>query len=285
MDQESGRRRSSRLAARGTPSKAESVKKPIKSVEKPKRSKRKTTEEAIELPEAKKTKTEETSDELDSSIEKKSNDVSGITPMDEENVEADVSLTPIVEQNENPAVEEKTDIPDSKEKEDNELNSVAKDEKVDKSLTNDDEEKPTLIKDAENVEQPKNDVSKEEPVAVEDTNGKNDDQEKIEPVEETLKNDIEFLGASKDITPNGDTNDQVKSNGDKSITEPEAIEPIKVLHDNTNHLAETDLKTVTATSKNEVSNVEQVGKVGEIAADNTVEDNASNVDKPSTVIS
>lgn len=288
MDQESGRRRSSRLAARGTPTKAEIVKKPIKSVEKPKRSKRKTTEEAIELPEAKKTKTEETSDELDSSVENKANDVSGVTPMDEENVETDVTLPPIVEQNVTPAVEEKTDIPDSKEKEDDEINSVAKDENVDKSLTIDEEdkpeEKPTLIKEPEIAEQPKNDVSKEEPVALEDTNGKSD-EEKIESAVETEKNDVEFRVANKDITSNGNTNDQLKSNGDKSITEPEAIEPIKVLHDNTNHLTETDIKTVTATSKNDVSNAEQVEKVGDIVTDNTIDDNTSNVDKPSTVLS
>lgn len=353
MDQESGRRRSSRLAARGiiTTPKAEIIVKKanVKSSEKPnKRSKRKTTEEIIELPEPKKSKTEDksSSDEVEENevdnVAK--NDISGISPMD-------VDEPPIKEKKDLTKVEEKTAVPleDSKDEEvvdklpvtneeKKEVNTSVKtegetekviatvetkdeQEKVDVSIEIDedikkeveikvetDNEKPEIeedlmkIKNPEITEQPKNDVSqdepKQEPVALENTNGKSDENGTIEAVEEIVKNDIGFcVAATEDIkTPNGDTDEQVKStNGDESIVETVAIEPIIVLHDDTNHV-ESDLKAVSATTaistNNDAPIVEQVEKELDKSADTVVEnknvsadDNAPKVDQLSTVVS
>ncbi|KAL5236641.1 hypothetical protein ACI65C_004051 [Semiaphis heraclei] len=317
MDQEgTGRRRSSRLAAKGivtTPKVETIVKKSVKSSEKPKRSKRKTTEETIELPEAKKTKTEDktSSDEIDNPEKNKTNnvdenDVSGISPMDVDNVEETNVSASDVEKKELPTVEEKTDVPleDSKDQEVVEKLPVANDEKEkEKSVETEDKkseitEEPIKVKDPEIIEQPKNDSFKDEPrqeppVALENTNGKSDEKEKIEPVEETVNNDIGFCVATKDVvTPNGDTEELVKAtNGDDPITVVEEIEPIKVLH------VETDLKAVTATTaiatKNDEPVNEQVEKeldkaVGNVVDNNinaSADDNAPKVDQLSTVVS
>jgi len=330
MDQEgnNGRRRSSRLAARGivtTPKAEIIVKKTYKSSEKPKRSKRKTTEETIELPEAKKTKTEDktSSDEVDNTEENELNnvdnvdkDISGISPMDVDNVETNVSPPSNVEEKDSPIVEEKSDIllEDSKDQEVVENLPVTNDEKDEKEKNNmsveTEKEKTEIteelikIKDPEITEQPNNDVPQDEPEpepkqdpALENSNGKSDEKETIESVEDIVNNDIGFCVTTKDIvTPNGDTDEQVKSiNGDESITETEAIEPIKVLHDDTNHV-ETDLKAITTTTaittNNDVPIVEQVEKELDKAADNVVDninvsadDNAPNVDQLSTVVS
>ncbi|CAH1731131.1 unnamed protein product [Aphis gossypii] len=336
MDQEgnNGRRRSSRLAARGviTTPKAESVvKKTLKSSEKPKRSKRKTTEEIIELPEAKKTKTEEktSEDKVDNPGKKETNDVnnvendvsgispmdvendiSGISPIDADNDETKVSPPSDVEKKDLPTIEEKTDEPleDSKDQQVVEKLPVTGDEKEKDNMSVDTkEEKPEIteepikMKDPEVIEKPENDVSqdepKQEPVALENSNGKNNENKTIESVEEIVNNDIGLCVAAKDIiTPNGDTDEQVKStNGDQSITEKEAIEPIKVLHDDTNHV-ETDLKAVTTTTAITTNNdepiIEQVEKELEKVADNVVDnisvsadDNAPKVDQLSTVVS
>lgn len=319
MDQEgnNGRRRSSRLAARGivTTPKAETiVKKTVKSSEKPKRSKRKTTEETVELPEAKKTKTDDIDNpEKNETNNVDENDVSGISPMDVDNVEeTNVSPPSDVEKKDLPTVEEKTDelLEDSKDQEAVEKLPVTNDEKekdnksVDETKDEKSEvtEEPIKVKDPEITEQPKNDTSqdeaKQEPVALENTNGKIEEKEKIESVEEIV-NDIGFCVATKDIvTPNGDTDEQVKStNGDESITDIEAIEPIKALHDETNHVEETDLKAVTATTaittNNDAPIVDQVEKELDKAADNVVDnnisasadDNAPKVDQLSTVVS
>lgn len=334
MDQEgnTGRRRSSRLAARGiiTTPKAESiVKKTLKSSEKPKRSKRKTTEEIIELPEAKKTKTEEkkSEDKVDNpgknetnDVNNVENDVSGISPMDvendisgispiDDNDETGVSPPSDVEKKDLPTIEEKTDEPleDSKDQKVVEKLPVTGDEKEKDNIISVDtkDEKPEIteikIKDPEITEKPENDVSqdepKQEPLALENSNGKNNENKTIESVEEIVNNDIELSVAAKDIiTPNGDTDEQVKStNGDQSITEKEAIEPIKVLQDDTNHV-ETDLKAVTTTTAITTNNdepiVEEVEKELDKAADNVVDnisvsadDNAPKVDQLSTVVS
>jgi len=331
MDQEgNGRRRSSRLAARGvmTTPKAESiVKKTLKSSEKPKRSKRKTTEEIIELPEAKKTKTEEkkSEDKVDNpgknvtnDVNNVENDVSGILPMDVEendisgispidNDETNVSPPSDVEKKDLPTIEEKTDEPleDSKDQKVVEKLPVTGDEKEkDNMLVETKDEKPEITeelikkKDPEITEKPDNDASedepKQEPAALENSNGEN---KTIESVEEIVNNDIGLCVAAKDIiTPNGDTDEQIKStNGDQSFTEKEAIEPIKVLHDDTNHV-ETDLKAVTTTTAISTNNdepiVEQVEKELDKAADDVVDnisvsadDNAPKVDQLSTVVS
>lgn len=324
MDQEgnNGRRRSSRLAARGivtTPKAEIIVKKTVKSSEKPKRSKRKTTEETIELPEAKKTKTEDktSSDVIDNPEENKTNnvdenDVSGISPMDVDNVEeTKVSPPSGVEKKDLKTVEEKTDVPleDSKDQEAVEKLPVTNDDKEmdTKSVDETEDEKSETteelikVKDPEIIEQPKNDTSQDEakqgPVALEKTNGKSEEKEKIEPVEEIV-NDIGFCVATKDVvTPNGDTDEQVKSNGDESITEMDAKEPVKALHGETNHVEETDSKAVTATTaittNKDAPIVDQVEKELGKAADNVVDnnisasadDNAPKVDQLSTVVS
>lgn len=300
MDQEGGRRRSTRLAARGvsTPKTETPVKKTIKSSEKPKRAKRKTVEEVVELPDTKKSKTEdETSFDTTDKPENKTNnveqnDVSSVTPMDEDNKE----------ENDKPAVVEKADvsIQDSKEQTDKNSASNDKEENIDLAL---EEKQPEVTKEPEIVEQLKNDVSQEkplqEPVALENTNGKIDDKKTVESVKE-INNDNGFCVAAKDITPNGDTDTQIKSttNGDELVMEPEAIEPTKVIYDNTNHVAETDLKTVTTppsvntTTNNDVSGVEQVAKELDKVVDNAVDsvtvsadDNAPKVDQSSTVVS
>jgi len=319
MDQEgnNGRRRSSRLAARGivtTPKAEIIVKKTVKSSEKPKRSKRKTTEEIIELPEAKKTKTEDktASDDIDNPEENKTNnvdenDVSGISPMDVDNVE-ETNVSPSdVEKKDLKTVEEKTDVllEDSKDQKAVEKLPVTNDdkEKDNKSVDETEDEKSETteelikVKDPEITEQPKNDTSQDEakpgPVALENTNGKSEEKEKIESVEEIV-NDIGFCVATKDVvTPNGDADEQVKSNGDESITEIEAKEPIKALHDDTNHVEETDLKAVTATTaittNNDAPIVGQVEKELDNVVDNNIsasaDDNAPKVDQLSTVVS
>ncbi|XP_025196291.1 pre-mRNA-splicing factor CWC22 homolog [Melanaphis sacchari] len=338
MDQEgNGRRRSSRLAAKGvvtTPKSENIVKKTLKTSEKPKRSKRKTTEETIELPEAKKTKTEDnaSSDKVDNpgenEIKEETNDttcfetkvdckiidtekeLSGVSSLNADNVETNVSPPSEVEKKDLPTVEEKTDAPleDSKNQKVVEKPTVTNDEKEKDNMSVEIEDKKPEIaeeiikmKDPEVTEKPKNDVSqdepKQEPVALENSNGENNEK-KIESVEEIVNNDIGFCVATKDdiVTPNGDTDEQVKStNGDQSIVEKEAIEPIKVLNDDTNHV-ETDLKAVTTTTaittNNDVPIVEEVEKELDKATDNVVDnisasadDNAPNVDQLSTVVS
>ncbi|XP_060857256.1 myelin transcription factor 1-like protein [Metopolophium dirhodum] len=320
MDQEgnNGRRRSSRLAARGivtTPKAEIIVKKTVKSSEKPKRSKRKTTEETIELPEAKKTKTEDktSSDEIGNPEENETNnvdenDVSGISPMDVDNVEeTNVSPPSDVEKKDLKTVEEKTDVllEDSKDQEAVEKLPVTKDDKDkdNKSVDETEDEKSETteelikVKDSEITEQPNNDTSQDEAkpgsVALENTNGKSEEKEKIESVEDIV-NDIGFCVATKDVvTPNGDTDEQVKSNGDESTTEIEAKEPIKALHDDTNHVEEKDLKAVTATTaittNNDAPIVDQVEKELDNVVDNNIsasaDDNAPKVDQLSTVVS
>lgn len=305
------------MAARGivtTPKAEIIVKKTVKSSEKPKRSKRKTTEEIIELPEAKKTKTEDktASDDIDNPEENKTNnvdenDVSGISPMDVDNVE-ETNVSPSdVEKKDLKTVEEKTDVllEDSKDQKAVEKLPVTNDdkEKDNKSVDETEDEKSETteelikVKDPEITEQPKNDTSQDEakpgPVALENTNGKSEEKEKIESVEEIV-NDIGFCVAAKDVvTPNGDADEQVKSNGDESITEIEAKEPIKALHDDTNHVEETDLKAVTATTaittNNDAPIVGQVEKELDNVVDNNIsasaDDNAPKVDQLSTVVS
>jgi len=323
MDQEgnNGRRRSSRLAARGivtTPKAEIIVKKTVKSSEKPKRSKRKTTEGTIELPEAKKTKTEDkTSDEIDNPEENginnvDENDVSGISPMDVDNVgETNVSPPSEVEKKDLKTVGEKTDVPleDSKDQEAVEKLPVTNDdkEKDNKSVDETEDEKSETteelikVKDPEITEQPKNDTSqgeaKQGTVVLEKTNGKSEEREKIDSVEEIV-NDIGFCVATKDVvTPNGDTDEQLKSNGDESIKELKDNEPIKAIHDDTNHVEETDAKSVTATTaittNNDAPIVDQVekelDKAADIVVDNNIsasaDDKAPKVDQLSTVVS
>lgn len=318
MDQETGsvRRRSSRLAARGitTTPKAETiVKKTTKSSEKPKRAKRKTNEEVIELSEVKKTKTDDKlDDKLEVSKEVKTNNIEKnvsvvITPMDVENVESYVSSLSIVKNNALQTVGEKTDdtsLEDSKEEENVGVKTSSEIEK-DKiaAPSTDDKVQPEVAKEPiKIIEQEKNDVSQkeQEPVALDNstTNGDNEDKGKVELMVETVKKDIGLFVASKDtVTSNGNIVDQTKAtNGDdKPVTKSEAIEPTKVLNDNTNHVVETDLKAITintaaiTASNNDTLNVEQVGKEVEakVVDDNTVAgDNASNaVDQTSTLVS
>lgn len=157
MDQDVGnRRRSSRLAARGvvvTPKADASLKKIAKSSEKPKRAKRKTTEEeVIELSDAKKTKTEDkTSDEVDNPKEKqtnsvKKNDVSAIksdgsTSIDVDNVEeVDVEL------NDKTGVKKETEtlLEDSKGQGVSEKNISDVNDEIE-LVTDNDEENVTLV--------------------------------------------------------------------------------------------------------------------------------------------
>lgn len=321
MDQESnsGRRRSSRLAARGvtTPRAEAAVKKTVKSSEKPKRSKRKTTEEVIELPEAKKTKTEnKTSDEVDNAEINNASDVekNEISAMDVDNNDTSVLPPSSEEENAKPTIEDKTDAPtqDSKEQEVIENIPVAKEnkEKIDTSLSTDDKkqteaaEDSIKIKDPETTEPLKNDVlqeeTKQESVVLENSNGTSDEKETVEPVE-VIKSDNGFCVAKDNITPNGDTNDTVKpeiksTNGDQSLQKLEVIETIKVLEDK-NHTIETEIKAVTTptivitASSNDASSVEQVEKELEKTVENVddksipADDNAPIVDQSSTVVS
>lgn len=136
MDQEGGRRRSSRLAARGvsTP-KTETIKKALKSSEKPKRTKRKTAEEVVELSETKKNKT---SEEIDNPNDIEKNEVSDVTPMDEAANETNV------EETDKPTIEDKTDtLAQDSTEEIIENIPVANEEKekADTSLTIDDKNK------------------------------------------------------------------------------------------------------------------------------------------------
>lgn len=323
MDQESisGRRRSSRLAARGvtTPRTEVTVKKTVKSSEKPKRSKRKTTEEVIELPEAKKTKTENktSSDEIDNVETNNANDVekNEVSAMDVDNNETNVLPSSNVEENDKPTIEDKTDVPtqDSKEQEIVENIPVAKEdkEKVDASLSTDDKkpeaaEDSAKIKDPETTEPPKNDVSQEEtkpePVVSENSNGTIGEKETVEPVEVT-KIDTGFRVATKDtLTSNGNANDKVKpeiksTNGDQSIQKLEANDAVKALREDKNHTIETEIKAVTTptiiitTTNNDASSVEQVEKELDKTVENvdnksiSVDDNAPNVDQSSTIVS
>jgi len=314
MDQETGsvRRRSSRLAARGitTTPKAETiVKKTAKSSEKPKRTKRKPTEEVIELPEAKKTKTDDELDEkLEDSKEVETNNVEKnvsavITPMDVDNVVKTYVSPPSSVKNNNAlqTAVEKTDDTSLEDSKEEEKVCVKTSSEIEKDQTaapsTDDKVQPEVAKEPIQIIEPeKNEVSQkereQEPVALDNTttNGDDDDKGKVELMVETVKKDIGFIVAAKDtvtakdaVTPNGNIVDQTKAtNGDdKPVAESEAIEPTKVLNDNTNHVVETDLKAITIntaaiTASNDTLNVEQVGKEVEakVVDDNTV-DNAS----------
>lgn len=280
MDQEgsNSRRRSSRLAARGvvgTP-RAEVVKKPPKTSEKPKRSKRKTSEEIIELPDAKKIKTEVTtsSDEINKAEDNKTNnltnDLSAVTPINVDNIE----------NNEEPNDKSANDELTEKIIEKTPVNNEEK-EKIDSSLKADDEEQ---IKNLEITEQPKNEVEESIsiPVKLENSNG---NDEVAKPVD-----NIEFS------TANGDTEEmKLTTNGNKSAPESEAIEPIKVRHGDTNHVVETELiKAIPVTAitniNKDASNDGQVTKehvvensVGNVAV--TADAKAPIVDQSSTVMS
>lgn len=316
MEQDTGRRRSSRLAARGvtTPKAEVVVKKTYKSSEKPKRSKRKINEEINELTVAKKTKTEDkTTDEIEKPKETKTNDivikeVSVVIEMNVDNVEADV-LPIKEEENDKPTVEEKPVIiiptESCKQKVD-----IDEKEKIDIPLAINDEnqteatEELIKINEPENTDEEKIDVSQdetkdEETGSLENINGKNDDEEIVE--EKNIKNDIGLCVTKDTVTPNGDSDNQVKTaNGDDTpVTKTETTEPIKVLQDDTNHVIETDVKEVTiptiaitTASNNDTPNVEQVekelDKVINNVVDNmsvTVENNTPNVDQSSTVAS
>jgi len=316
MDQEtgSGRRRSSRLAARGitTPKAETAVKKTAKSSEKPKRAKRKTAEEVIELPEAKKTKTDDQPDNKVNDPKEETNDVEKndasavIAPTDVVNVETDGSPPSGVKNNDLQTVGEKTDenasLKDSKEEEVCEKTSSEVEKHIVAAPAIDDKIQPEIIKESIQItEHEKNDVPKgepeQEPVALDNnmTKSESDDKKTVELVVEAVKNDIGFCVTAKDTaTPNGNIVEQVKAtNGDNKS---EAIEPIKGLNDNTNHVVETDLKSVTinnaaiTTSNNDTSSVEQVEKEVEakfvdnasvLAGDNT----PSAVDQTSTFVS
>lgn len=280
MDQEgsNSRRRSSRLAARGvvgTP-RAEVVKKPPKTSEKPKRSKRKTSEEIIELPDAKKIKTEVTtsSDEVNKAEDNKTNnltnDLSAVTPINVDNIE----------NNEEPNDKSANDELTEKIIEKTPVNNEEK-EKIDSSLKADDEEQ---IKNLEITEQPKNEVEESIsiPVKLENSNG---NDEVAKPVDN--------IGFS---TANGDTEEmKLTTNGNKSAPESEAIEPIKVRHGDTNHVVETELiKAIPVTAitniNKDASNDGQVTKehvvensVGNVAV--TADAKAPIVDQSSTVMS
>lgn len=296
MDQEtgSGRRRSSRLAARGittTPKAETAVKKIAKSSEKPKRAKRKTAEEVIELPEAKKTKTDKPNNEVNNPKEEthnvEKNDSSAVvTPIDVENVETDGCPPSSIKNNALQTVEEKTDenapLKDSKE-EVGEKTSSEVEKDIVAAPAIDDKTKPEVIKEPiKIIEQEKNDVRQgepeQEPIVL--TNSESDDKKTVELVVEAVKNDNGICVTAKDTaTPNGNIVEQVKATngGNKS----DAVEPIKVLNDNTNHVVETDLKSATinnaaiTTSNNDTSSVEQVEKEVEAKfVDNTI-DNAS----------
>jgi len=323
MDQETGsvRRRSSRLAARGittTPKVETTGKKTAKSSEKPKRTKRKTNEEVIELPEVKKTKTDnKLDDKLEDAKEVKTNNVEKnvsdvITPMDVDNVVETYVSPPSNVKNNNAlqTVGEKTDeISKEEEKVGVKTSSEIEKDKTAASLA-DDKVQPVAAKDPiKIIEQENSDVSQkeqeQEPVALDNTttNGDND-KGKAELMVESVKKDIGLFVTAKDtVTPNGNIVDQTKAtNGDdKPVAESEAIEPSKVLNDNTNHVVETDLKAITintatiTASNNDTLNVEQVGKEVEakVVDDSTVDnasvlagDNAPNaVDQTSTLVS
>lgn len=308
MDQEGGRRRSTRLAARGVASpKVESpvVKKTVKSTEKPKRAKRKPTEDVIDLPDSKKSKSEEnSSDETDKPEESKTNNIEKIEKTDElaipslkkDNQDEDdiPRVTGVI-------VRKNTDesIPDSEKQDDTISDADDKKDVAEDSEESVSEEKQPETQESGVAEQQKNDVSQEKPdiVAIEN-NG--DDKKTAESVKAVIfNNDNGFCVAAKDlVTSNGDTDAQINTaNGEKEVSKPEAVEPIKVLHDNTNHVAENDLKSVTSatvntTSNNDVSGVEQVEKEQDKVIDNanddiivSTNDSAQNVDQPSTILS
>lgn len=309
MDQEGGRRRSTRLAARGVASPiAESpvVKKAVKSTEKPKRAKRKPTEDVVDLPDSKKSKSEEnSSDETDKPEENKTNNIEKIEEVDEPaipSIKKDSQDEDDIPRVTGVIVRKNTDesIPDSKTQDDNISDADDKKEVVEDSEESANEEKQQPeTQEPEVAEQQKNDVSQEKPdlVAVEN-NG--DDKKTAESVKAIIvNNDNGFCVAAKDlVTSNGDTDAQINTaNGEKETPKPEAVEPIKVLHDNTNHVAENDLKSVTSatvntTSNNDVSGVEQVEKEQDKVIDNandeiivSTNDSAPNVDQPSTIVS
>lgn len=323
MDQESGnRRRSSRLAARGvatTPKPEIVVKKSLKSTEKPKRSKRKTSEEASETSISKKTKTEEkkSSKALDEEKEKEINDVSTDVPMDVDNIESTVLTSSNVETNDKPEVEEKTDAPlqDSKDQEVIEKTSVTtNDEKKDStSLPIDKMEKPqateepeikeepadekevTEPKETKSTEQLTNNVSQEEPKqqdpVLENGNDKNDGEKVVQSAEENEKSDT--TNATKDVTttPNGNDFDD----DDKPYTgdDPNEIEFELIYNNSIKHALQgtiPDISICTCPLKNEstAAHVEKQETTKDIgnAVDNTKNVSADdNVDQPSTVVS
>jgi len=287
MDQEtgSGRRRSSRLAARGvttTTPKVETIaKKTAKTPEKPKRAKRKTTEGVVELPEAKKTKTTNKDDEVGvvqqeqttNSVEK--NNVSVvIAPMDVDVVtEPDVSSPSSVKNNDTlQSVGEKTDGTPPKDSKDKEIVGGEKapaEVGKDKIVAIDDKVQPEVVKVT--TEQENSGIAQgepeQEPVTLDNTTANGESAGKETVVEsaaviDTVKNDVGFCVAAKD-PPNGNVvivvpavaDDQAKAvataatNGDdKSVVESKpvvAVEPTKIVKDSTNHVIETDLKAIT----------------------------------------
>lgn len=312
MEQDTGRRRSSRLAARGvtTPKTEVVVKKTLKSSEKPKRTKRKINEDIEKLTDAKKTKIEEkTHNEVETHKERKTNDivmkdVSVVIEMDENNIKANMMLSK-AEQNNKPIIEKKPAVISTEPCK--QTMDIDEKKEVDVPLESSDEnqtettEEPTKVKEPENNDQKENDVSqdetKQESVCLENVNGKKDEKETVE--EEIIKSDIELCVNKDTVTPNGDTGDQEKpANGDEPVAETETIEPITVLQDDTNHIIETDLKAVSiptiaiTASNTDTTSVEgdekELDKVVNNVVDNmsvTVENNTPNVDQSSTVVS
>ncbi|VVC27147.1 Hypothetical protein CINCED_3A007643 [Cinara cedri] len=296
MEQDNGRRRSSRLAAKGvtTPSRTESAsKKSAKSVEKPtpnKRAKRKIAE--VALPDAKKTKTAE--EKSPGEINENNVEKTNATPMD---VEVKESLSSSeVEKNEDietmlieikqPEIVENNLIDVDIEKKEEVADTIAVSEEAVSEETV--SEKPVSEKTvSETADEPvkkditeplNNDVSqdtepKPDPVIVVE-NSKGNDNKEEEVAEEQLNNDVD---AVKDV--NGDVNEVESTNGN----ELEAVEQ-------NNGDIETDLKAaVTATipaantilSNNDVSELENVAETVNVTPD----DKAPNVDQSTTVVS
>lgn len=287
MEQEGGRRRSTRLAAKGASPKVETpVKRTVKkSDEKPKRAKRKEPEEeVIDSMESKKFKV--SSDETEKPDEHKINDIEKVD-------EPDVSSLN-KEENENPTTEQKDDEPVSDSQKEPESNSTAN-KKEDIVI----DEKSIDEQILEVAAQLQNDEPEEipEPVSM-DKNGNSYNDKVVESIK-TINNDNGFCVTEKDsVTSNGDAEAQINTaNGEKEEPKPESVEPIKVLHDNTNHVAENDLKSVTlpvsinTTPNNVVLDVKQDEKEQDKVVDSEINitvsanDNAPNMDQTPAIVS
>lgn len=293
--EDTGRRRSSRLAAKGvttTPRAEPTPKKTAKSVEKPtpnKRAKRKIAD--VILPEAKKTKTVEEKKLPETANENNIEENNTVAPMEVEENESLASSK--VEQNDEPAEDKKIETP----------LKDATSEIVENNLTADVVEKETeqVEEVSEVIEEPivqkdnteplkNNDVSldadskPEPPINVVESNGTDEKQEEekeiIEIVEEKINNDID---AAKEVTSNGDTTNEIKSNGNESeLVEQNA----KVI--------ETDLKAaVTATTPaspviiKELDELERIDLLRPETVNVTVtsEDKTPSVEQSTTVMS
>ncbi|XP_050530055.1 uncharacterized protein LOC126899314 [Daktulosphaira vitifoliae] len=297
MDQESGigRRRSSRLAAKGvvaTP-KPEIIKKTPKTTDKSKRQKRKQSEERPS-PIAKKSKTDDhTVDENDSDID---NEISNNVETESDQVDT-VAVTTI------PKKDEETPIV---------ITGTSDPKKViidNASIDSEEQEKMDVELPSENkdeVELTKQELLKEDSI--------HSQVEKIE--EESVKigevNNFENGLPAKDIDLHSDNNekgsngvsnsssngttdaDSKQTNGAESITKSAVEENKKILCEGKNHLTESEINncsTILNNSNNDTTEQEKIesnSKAIEKSVGNATmssEGIASNVDKPSTIVS